>query len=344
MQQLSYYLYMTLENDVNTDSSSGTVETPSQGEVSTSTQTQSKDAPSASSTETAVNDAKPKLTANDLVKNVIAKSREDSSSDSKEKQVKTETEKSDPETPADIAFNKSKRFQELNSEIKRLKPIEAEVTRLKADNEHFGKVDKFMRESGLSAEDMVEGFRIQSLIKKAPEKALSELYSQVDKLELQLGKKLPPDLHEQVEGGYLTETAAQETARLRQEKAALENRVNVSDTERKTQEVQQRNLSIKSTVDSWATQIQKTDPDFSKKERLVISEVNAILKQLGREASSPEEALQIAKQAYQNVTDDLKNMIPRAEIRNIPPEGAKPVPSSAPKTPYEVTRAALQRV
>jgi hypothetical protein len=335
---------MTHETDASVDSSPPIEETSSQEAASVSTETQSKDAPSAPSTEKLVNDAKPKLTANDVVKSVIAKSRQDSPSDSTEKQVETETEqKPEPETPADTAFHKSKRFQELNSEVKRLKPIEAEATRLKADNEHFTKVDRFMRESGLSAEDMAEGFRIQSLIKKAPEKALSELYSQVEKLELQLGKKLPDDLHEQVEGGYITETAAQETARLRQEKAVLESKVTVSDKERETQQVQQRNYSIKSAVDSFATQIQKTDPDYSKKERLVVSEINSILRQLGRDPSSPEEAVQIAKKAYQNVTEDLKNMLPRHEIRNIPPEGAKPVPSSVPKTPYEVTRAALQR-
>lgn len=279
----------------------------------------------------------------DVVKNAVkAAPAKEASSDSGSKKGKEEPG-TDPKGKVDgeelPPFHKHPRWQEMQTKYSAL---ETKAAVLQKDADQFKVVDTFMKENKLNPSQVADGFKVMALIVNHPEQALVELQKYKDAIELQLGKKLPADLQEQVDNGYVSEPVARELSLRRQSETSLKGE---RDTERQGREADQLNTlkrDIAGTITAWEASQAKTDPDYSKvKQPLVLDRVHAIIHERGKLLSSPEDARIVAEQALKDVNERLKSVLPpRTELRNIPPAGNRPVSAGKPKNLKEAISGA----
>ncbi len=315
---------------------------------------EAQDAPSDSSTEEGVNDDKPELSLTEVAfpkeeKPETDDKKGDSSSESKDEEKPKETgEASDePEHAIEKTFADSTRFKKMNTEIRELRPLKEENARLKQEGEHFSTISRFMQESKLTPQEMNSGFRLQSLLKNDPKKALEELNSITGGLQLQLGITLPDDLNKKVSDGMITKDVAQETAALRNDKARLDAQNKENSDERARRDTADFNTGIANSMNEWEVSAVAKDPLFADKKSEVIEAVQAAVHRRQQETGivgykSKEDAVQMLEAGYKAVSKRHEShAAPRKEIKNIPTEGAKPVPAGIPSTPLDITRSIL---
>lgn len=229
-------------------------------------------------------------------------------------------------------FHKHPRWMEVQEELKSLR----------GPAEQFRKVDEFMHKNNLVPTEVAQGLKVMALIKNAPERALEELERFADEIRLQLGIKLPADLQEQVEKGYITEEKAKELSVTKRQKEELETKLEGERTNRSVDAHKQLQSDIASEITTWETALSKSDPDYSVKQPLVLDRVRGIVMERGYGLKSVTDAREVAEQALKDVTAKLKPVLSKnrtTPIRNMPPAGNMPV-SSEPKTLGETIRAA----
>jgi hypothetical protein len=135
------------------------------------------------------------------------------------------------------------------------------------------------------------------------------------------GQALPPDLQQQVSQGYITLDLAKQlaTSRLQAQLATGRQR----QTEEQMQVERQAILAntLRKTVSDWEAATRASDPDYAAKEALIRSEVQARMVGHGV-PRTPEAALQMARDAYNEVNTRLAAFKPK-------PVSTRPSPSSA---------------
>lgn len=236
-----------------------------------------------------------------------------------------------PETPAEepraegekpedvpeekLPFHKHPRWMQMNRALKDLEP--------KA--QAFEKIAKISSDAGLSSEDVDNGFAIMSLIKRDPAKALEALRPIMHALEGITGARLPDDLQQRVVQGRADPETAQELAQARY--------LQSQQVQRQQQEgiqAQQRAASaMASTVTTLEQQWRSTDPDYAKKEELVIAQTKALMAEYGQPANV-EEATRLVTVAKQRVDESIRAMMPaRPAVRTL--TGGQNAPKAAPR-------------
>lgn len=210
-----------------------------------------------------------------------------------------------------------------------------ELETLRAPANQYGLIEQYMAENQLSTQDVTTGFKIMSLMKQDPAAAREALLDQLHMLNQFLGHSLPQDLQQQVDEGYVTEDVARELAYRRNNDVLTQQKQQVQTQQQQQQQEQQQFQAVRGqmaqAVASWETQIRQGDPDYAQKEPFVIRELQALQGQY--RIDTPEQAVQLAKMAYDNVTKSLRGMIQRREVRQNPAgqrtgnsQGVKPEP------------------
>lgn len=246
---------------------------------------------------------------------------------------------------AKLPFHKHPRWQQL---LAKEKTLTTEVATLKAQAgvltekaAEFDKIGTFMRDNQLAPKEVDLGFTIMSLMRQDPGKALELLQPYVEKLELASGKKLPADLQELVESGATTPTAAAETAKLRLDNARLAQRTEVTTTELNADRVNQAVTAIRGAVETWEADVKTRDPDYPKKQSLIADRTRTYLSQ--KQPKTPAEAVAIAKRAYNEITNELKGMLPeRTTVRAPRSDTSSTRATAAPTTLEDTVRAVLR--
>ena len=195
-----------------------------------------------------------------------------------------------------------KRFKQLLSERHEWR---SKAQEYEPDAQQYREIQSFMQRTGLSAEEVAEGLLLMAEMKSGdPTKAHEALMKKVESLALAAGKKLPADLEEKVEQGYIDREVAQQ---LHQQRMQAERQAALAQNtlERKAQE-EARNqvLAIANAVQTWEQAARQTDPDFDLKADLVKDRVRAHVAAHGM-PKTPEEALKVSKDAYEAVTQVL---------------------------------------
>jgi len=291
-------------------------------------------------------DAKPSSLL-DLVKDVVAKSEAEAPSSS-EAEESDSTESSDTKKPADqpssdetdskdevkpeedekLPFNKHPRFQAV---IREKNAYKAEAEAFKADATQFRAISDYMTQTGLTPDEVNEGFEIMAALKNDPLRAREMLLKTIEPLNILAGETLPEDVSRMVEDGDMTETAAKELAVARarlamqehQQKEALENQKQISE----------RNVhqQITNAVETWEQQVAARDPDYEAKKALVFKNIR--LAHIERPARTPQEAVAIAEAALKEATELLSSVMPKRVAMKQPvstqsASHAKPQPKS----------------
>lgn len=295
----------------------------------------------AADTSAADPDAKKPASLLDVVKNVLEPKPADGSSTAT---AQTETKPADGVKPAtdeaaadaNLPFHKHPRWIEKQTELKaareKLATLEPENASLKADAEQLRNIETFRTTNNLAVEEVVQGFKVMALVKNDPAKALPELRKLVADLELATGEKLPADLQERVDAGSMDEKSASELAQTRRTAKALETTVTATRERDETQQVQNLRDGVAASVAAWEAQVAGRDPDWAKKQPLVMDRVQAIALTEGRPRDQAE-AVALAKRAYEDVTKSTAAWRPaRTPTKPLPSgtsaNGVKPQPKN----------------
>lgn len=296
--------------------------------------------------------AKPALTLQDVIKTAIDEQRAaatPAAADAKKTEADQAASDAAKEPEGDKAaadkeelppFHKHPRWKEVVGERDTLKTKLAEV---EPDAQQYRKITGFMQEHELTPAEVAEGFQIMALMRKDPAAALKALSTHVQQLQLYTGERLPDDLDRKVQDGQVDRETAQELSRTRI--AASQAQAGLQQTVRQTAEQQEsgRRQAIGSAVSQWETQIRSQDPDYSRKEQLVMDRVRVKLAE--KQPADANEALQIAAAAYKEISDLLRPIARPAttSVRPVSSSLSSTQARPAPKTMLDAVNAALGR-
>ena len=274
----------------------------------------------------------------------------------------TQGESAEAELPEDaeadeksVPFHQHPRWQKVVGERNALRAqvasIQREAVPWKRDSDDYRKITGFMEHNGLTPAEVGEGFETMSYLKNDPAKALARLGPVVDNLRRFVGELLPDDLRQKVDQGYLDETTARETARLRAKQnydaqlvTERNNRAQVQRQQQDARSNQQRLANdCSAVVGAWETEIRGKDPDFDRKSVFVKDYAEKILGQQGM-VRTKEEAIEVVKRAYALTNQRLRGVLPpRSSITPSPRSSNSSTNGQiAPKSLREVVRRAAR--
>jgi len=246
-----------------------------------------------------------------VVQSVVEKSDDQSSTDSDaesptaEHSQETDIEQNAGNQPEDFSklpFNKHPRFREL---VKEKNTYKAQLAEYETDAKQYRDIQAFMAANQLTPEEVAEGLQLMAQMKVGdPSKAYEALMQKVDVLASASGKKLPADLEEKVEQGYIDRDTAQS---LYQQQMAAQREAALARQQleqRSQQDHRGQVQAMAGAVSAWETATKATDPDFELKADLVKDRVRAHVATHGMPKTA-EEAVRLSKDAYDAVTQAL---------------------------------------
>lgn len=203
-------------------------------------------------------------------------------------------------------------------------------------------VTEYLQTAGLAPEEFAELQSVGALMKRDPTKAREVLLEHVARIEEYLGLRLPDDIHQDVEQGFISEDRARELSQARAKARAAETAV----AEREAMEATRQKVGA---VEAWEAATRETDPDFDAKLPNVRQAVELEIlrrERAGQPVATPKDALDVVKAAYESTNAMLKRFAPRTARVPASPSSAAPVPAAPPaepKTALEAAWAALRK-
>lgn len=238
------------------------------------------------------------------------------------------------------------KLREARAAVKEYESKLAEFEPMKQKAELYEQLSTWTAQSGLEAPDVQNALQWAALMKNDPIKALETLTPVFEKLRVAAGAVLSDDLRAQVEDGAITETAAQELARLRRERELLADR-NSRQSEQWQQHEQARQMTelqnqVRTAVNAAEQAIASKDPDFARKKDLIQTEVQALMMTEGVPMTADAAVLQY-KKAVKNVDSKIALLIPKPRpVNQIQSAGGGGV--AAPQSAAEAMRLAAEKM
>ena len=218
---------------------------------------------------------------------------------------KPEDAKTKKEKDLDSRLDKHPRFVELNEKVKAL-----EVPA------RFGsEVSNYLRNNNVPIETFDMALGICKLLANDPSAALQKLEAVVTDLRGATGENIPVDLQKRIDEGEMTESVAKEMAKLR-----ATHKMTTQQTE--TQKQQAHQNAMLSSMQSWLTDKQKTDPDYKPRIGGDTTEaankfelVEAVFARLCSQTppANPQQAVALAEKAYSTVNATYKKSLTPAK-------------------------------
>lgn len=255
--------------------------------------------------------------------------------------AKTDTDKSvEAELPP---FHQHPRWQQLQSERNELR---IKVQEMEPAYQEFSRYRAFQEAQGVSKEQFESALQIAALINNDPQAALRELKPVMEALGQYDGGSLPPDLSEEVANGDLTEERAMEIAKLRAD-SKLSSVRQTTAAQRQQAALQQ---SYAQGIQAWDQSVSAKDPDFKPKARadapdgkyeMVSYRALALFQQ--HRPTSPQDAVRLLQQAYDETNKALGRLIPAKPIRHVGATTAVPATTKEPSSPEDVLADVMRR-
>lgn len=199
---------------------------------------------------------------------------------------------------SDTPFHKHPRFKKL---IRERNEFRSRATQ-------YDQITDFMDKNQLTAEEVAQGFQVMAMMKTGdPAQAYEALRRITDNLALAAGHRLPDDLAEKVEQGYIDQETAQDLWR-KQFKAERTATLAATENQRFRQQEQQSAFNtIAEAVTAWEESVRESDPDYELKADLIDDRVRALVAAKGKPRNT-DEALAYAQDAYKTVSERLKSV------------------------------------
>lgn len=261
------------------------------------------------------------------------------------KAAATDPEELSAEEIKALSARTQQRFSKLT---KNLKAVSTERDALKPKAAEFDKIDSFVRNAGLSQQDVAGTLEIAALLRSNPSTALSRLEPIVASLKAMVGETLPADLQTRVDQGYLTEADAKTLAKAQAGERLATQRLTATtesqQVEARTRDFKALTTNTVSSIETWEATQASRDPDWHLKRDSIAELVELAIERKTREVGKPwfpnaEEAIKLSSDALKTVNDRTKRFGPRPqEIRPVLNGGASPRSTAAPKTMLEVVQ------
>lgn len=190
----------------------------------------------------------------------------------------------------------AKRFRKLMGERRELRE---EVERYKPGFEQNERIQSYLRENGISADEASGALRVQALLKSDPAKAWAEIKPVVQKLLVEIGEVLPGDLRDQVRQGRLSPEHAAEISRSRAREAGQGSRMEHQRHVEQTRQQAQATRDLQDAAASWETAKRQRDPEFDVRSEALQKEVLWLMRT--NEARSGDDVRKLLDTAYANV-------------------------------------------
>jgi hypothetical protein len=226
--------------------------------------------------------------------------------------------------------------RELRNEVEQLRPV------ARIGNE----LETFAHTNDLSGDDVITCLQMAASIRRGDYDEFYRVISPyVRKAQEYLGVVLPPDLHQRVEQGHMTVDAAKEFARTRfDNERARAFALDAQDRQAQSS-VAAMQSDIQRSVAALEHRFQASDPDYPAKADQVRRVAQAMLFERGGKINSVNDALEITKNAYVEVTKSMRSRQPPPRPTAPVPNGHGQTPSArqAPRTLMEAAQQALAR-
>lgn len=238
----------------------------------------------------------------------------------------------DDENFSDAPFHNHPRFKKLI----------AQRNEFRAGHEQFQKVQDFMVQNGLSADEAADGFEVMALLKRDPAAAWAKLKPIVQNLLVATGNVLPDDLKARVQRGELSREAATEMSRLRAGQQTLTQQQQFDQQRQAAVQAHQAQQAIKTEVGTWEQAVRGRDPDFDAKYEVIEGQVLRLQRTEGH-PRTPAEAKAQLDRAYEAANKLFVSQKTRKpEIRPMTGGRVAGTPRNEPTSMEEVVRRALE--
>lgn len=216
---------------------------------------------------------------------------------------------------SDVPFNQHPRWKQI---LTQRNEARENAKLFKQDADQYQKVQTFIDDHGLSAEEAADGLVIFAMAKTDPVGAWEAAKPWFQKLVVAAGVVLPSDIEQMVDAGQMSREAAAEVSKARAQVASVQAKQQWEaqrDARRQTTEAQ---TALTSTVIDWQKDREKKDPNFGAKLQPLMREVAYLHATEGKPKTAAETKAQLDK-AYKAVNASL------------PAAVAKPAPAQRPQ-------------
>ncbi len=226
-----------------------------------------------------------------------------------------------PEVPAEVANHPA------------YKQVTAQLAEAKDGHDRFTQITSFMDDHGISGDTMKRGMELMALQNKDPEAFFKEVEGIYREFGEALGKFLPPDLQDKVDGGFLTEEDAKSIAKDRTKAAMAERRAAQSENhvqQTNIAEARRQNLTM---VQNWFAKAGEQDPDIEEKATDIHAEFLRLISIKGQPRDQ-RAAWSLLNEAHKGVNDRIARYRPAQPTARVPanslPAGDGNRPAAAP--------------
>jgi hypothetical protein len=261
-----------------------------------------------------------------------------------------EAELSDEVSEEELRSYKGKPQKRIKQLLSQRNEYRRELEGLKPDADEYRKIKTFMDTNALVPDEVAGLLQAGADLKSGQPERLQRFLQLVQPLVDQVleltGQTVPADLKPKVEQGEMTEDAAKTVARERAGRIAAENAAKAAGQQ--VQQTQQATVAagIRNAVAGWEQQVRQSDPDFGKKAAAMARTARALVAERGQ-PKTPDEAVALAKAAYDEVTGWLKSVQPAPKPTQAAPSSGQSASrsgmSTAPKTLEEAINGAMRQ-
>lgn len=249
------------------------------------------------------------------------------------------------ENDDELTFSE-KAWRRLSPDMRqRIERFRAERRELKVQVEQYKPIVEQVQQAGLRQEDLNVLLGLGMALSRGDANTFLEgVMPYVELCQELAGKKLPADLQEKVDEGYTTPEIAAELARARHAASLEKTRADQVQSQIEQRDLQARNHAILDQVKQFEDGLRNRDPDYDLKRDVIERETERLIR-AGGIPKNPQEAVQIAKEAYDFANRVFSKAIPRNPTRPTPSGSQRPSGNvrAAPSNMLEAIEVGLSR-
>lgn len=248
---------------------------------------------------------------------------------------------SDEVTEADLADVKKPSVRKrLETLLEQRTTLRREVEAFKPDAEAWRATRDYLQEKNIAPDDYNKLLGVGALLAAGDyAAALPIVESYYHALQTATGARLPPDVQQRVDDGLMHEDSARELVQARTAAANAALFAQQAEQRHTSAQQQQHSAAVMSAVTQWEQSVKVRDPDYQLKSDAVLRVARGMAAERGA-PTSPDEAVQLAKQAYDEVNRVFGAGRPAPQATRPSPTSSH-VPSQVTQTPNSLREAML---
>jgi hypothetical protein len=235
-----------------------------------------------------------------------------------------------------------KKINKLLKQRRELRETVNQLQTLRQPAEIGSQLEGFAQQNDLSADDIVKGLGIMAALRRGDWQAFYDgIAKPMRQAQEYLGHAIPADLRQQVAQGQMTEATARQMARMRMDQQLSQVTQQAEQTRSAQRTLALTQDSVTRSVSAFEGQLAASDPDYARKADFVKRVAQAKLQERGGFIANAEEALEITKQAYDEVNRAIRKLQPAPHATGRQPNGNGQT-RQARAEPTSLMEAALQ--